>query len=65
MRGIWWTPFQQLEDLGYADNIVQLSSSDEQMQAQINDLNEFSQQANMKINVSKTIAMSTQRGKQA
>jgi hypothetical protein len=23
MRGIWWKPFQQLEDLDYADEIVQ------------------------------------------
>jgi hypothetical protein len=56
MRGICWTTFQQLEDLDYADDIVVLSSNYKQMQAKINDLNEFSQQANMKINVSKTVS---------
>jgi hypothetical protein len=41
-----------------------LSSTDKQMEAKINDLKEFSQKANMKINVSKTVLMSPQRAKQ-
>jgi hypothetical protein len=57
-RGIWWTPFHQLEDLDYADDIVFMSQNVSHLQAKLDDLHAVSGEANMKINVSKTVSMS-------
>jgi hypothetical protein len=64
-RGIWWTPFEHLEDLDFADDIVLFSQNATKMQSKLNDLQAESEKSNMKINVSKTVSMSNDLSRNA
>jgi hypothetical protein len=56
-RGITWKITQTLEDLDYADDICLLSHKFVHMQAEINDLQQESIKAGLKINIGKTKEM--------
>lgn len=55
--GLRWTPFQQLEDLDFADDLTLLSGSHTQMQSKTNRLHNYSKQLGLMINNSKTKVM--------
>lgn len=55
--GLQWTPFQQLEDLNFADDLALLSGSHTQMQSKTNRLYKYSKQLGLMINISKTKVM--------
>ena len=56
-RGIRWTPFTQLEDLDYADDIATLSHTPGHVQQKTDRLSEFGEQIGLKINGKKTKLM--------
>jgi hypothetical protein len=53
-RGIRWTPFTQLEDLDYADDLALLSHSERHIQEKTNKVSEFGEQIGLRINIKKT-----------
>ena len=55
--GIQWTPWSQLEDLDFADDLALLSHSHQQMQGKTELLNTVSRQLGLNINRSKTRIM--------
>ena len=56
-NGIQWTPWSQLEDLDFADDLALLSHSHQQMQENTELLNTVSTQLGLNINRSKTRIM--------
>ena len=56
-NGIQWTPWSQLEDLDFADDLALLSHSHKQMQEKTEQLNTVSTQLGLNINRSKTKIM--------
>ncbi|KAK2185049.1 hypothetical protein NP493_247g03088 [Ridgeia piscesae] len=56
-NGIQWTPWSQLEDLDFADDLALLSHSHQQMQEKTELLNTVSTQLGLNINRSKTRIM--------
>ena len=56
-NGIQWTPWSQLEDLDFADDLALLSHSHKQMQEKTEQLNTVSTQLGLNINRSKTKTM--------
>ncbi|KAK2165853.1 hypothetical protein NP493_1349g00001 [Ridgeia piscesae] len=56
-NGIQWTPWSQLEDLDFADDLALLSHSHQQMQEKTELLNTVSTQLGLNINRSKTMIM--------
>ena len=52
--GIQWTPWTQLEDLDFADDLALLAHNHQQMQAKTSDLANISEQVGLKIHESKT-----------
>ena len=52
--GLQWTPFTQLEDLDFADDLALISGTHTQMQQKTNKLHEHSKQLGLMINVGKT-----------
>ena len=56
-NGIQWTPWSQLEDLNFADDLALLSHSHQQMQEKTELLNTMSTQLGLNINRSKTRIM--------
>ena len=53
-NGIQWTPWSQLEDVDFADDLAVLSHSHQQMQEKIELLNTVSTRHELNINRSKT-----------
>ena len=53
-RGIQWTPFTQLEDLNFADDLALMSSKYTHLQEKTTRLNRVAQQADLSINKKKT-----------
>lgn len=53
-NGIQWTPWTQLEDLDFADDIALISHTQQQMQNKINAIAEISSQTGLKVNLKKT-----------
>ena len=53
-NGIQWTPWSQLEDLDFADDLALISHSHQQMQEKTELLNTVSTQLGLNINRSKT-----------
>ena len=64
-RGIRWTPFSQLEDLDYADDIALLSHTTNHTQQKTDKLTEFGEQIGLKINIKKTKIMTVNIEKKA
>jgi hypothetical protein len=56
-RGIRWTPFTQLEDLDYADDLALLSHTQGQIQAKTEKTAEYGEQIGLRINAKKTKLM--------
>jgi hypothetical protein len=56
-RGIRWTPFTQLEDMAYADDIALLSHAARQLQQKTNRLASYGEQIGLKVNGKKTKVM--------
>ena len=56
-NGIQWTPWSQLDDLDFADDLALLSHSHQQMQEKTELLNTMSTQLGLNINRSKTMIM--------
>ena len=56
-RGIRWTPFTQLEDLDYADDIALLSHTERHIQEKTDRLWSYGQQIGLKVNNKKTKLM--------
>ena len=52
-NGIQWTPWTQLEDLDFTDDIALLSHTHKQMQDKINIITELSSQTGLKVNRNK------------
>jgi hypothetical protein len=53
-NGIQWTPFKQLEDLDFADDLALLSHSHTQTQEKIGQLDQHSEQTGLRISIKKT-----------
>ena len=56
-RGIQWTPFTQLEDLYFANDLAVISTKQSHLQHKSNRLSEFAKQTGLNINIKKTQAM--------
>jgi hypothetical protein len=56
-RGIRWTPFTQLDDLDYADDISLLSHNADHIQQKTDRLAEYGEQVGLRINIKKTKLM--------
>jgi hypothetical protein len=56
-RGIRWTPFSQIEDLDYADDLALMSHTERQIQEKTERVGRFGQQVGLKINAKKTKLM--------
>ena len=61
-NGIQWTMFEQLEDLDFADDLAEISTTQKQLQEKTNKLNTFARKTGLKINVTKTKVMSINQG---
>ena len=60
-NGVQWTPFTQLDDLDYADDLALISHRKDQMQAKTSDLDKLSRSVGLQIHAgkSKVLRMST------
>ena len=58
-HGIQWTPWLQLDDLDFADDLALLSHSTSQMQDKTNDLNTISKRVGLKIHKGKSKILKT------
>ena len=56
-NGIQWTMFKQLEDLDFADDLAEISTTQRQLQEKTNSLNSFAQKTGLNINITKTKVM--------
>ena len=56
-RGIQWTLFGQLEDLDFADDIAEISSTRQHLQEKTTILNRYAEETGLKINITKTKVM--------
>ncbi|XP_048759391.2 uncharacterized protein LOC125668988 [Ostrea edulis] len=56
-NGIQWTMFKQLEDLDFADDLAEISTTQRQLQEKTNILNSYSQKTGLNINIAKTKVM--------
>ena len=56
-KRIWWTSFDQLDDLVFADDLALLSHNHEQMQAKTTALQTTASKIDLKINTEKTTVM--------
>ena len=56
-RGIQWTPFSQLEDLDFADDLAIVATRQPHLQQKTSRLSEYAKQTGLNINIKKTQAM--------
>ena len=63
-RGIRWTPFTQLEDLDYADDIALLSHTERQTQQKLDRLLQYGEQVGLRANTKKTKLMTVNVNKE-
>ena len=56
-RGIQWTPFTQLEDLDFADDLAVISTKQSHLQQKSTRLSRFAKQTGLHINIQKTQVM--------